>query len=508
MIRLRHVIQTPGESAPASLLAEFDLAQRSIQRALETDRPESLELVAAHLEGERPQSGPWNSFVGLHRDSLSLSGLPETRRLPFLADVVSAFGDDSAYDFGILTNADIALHPLFYSTVSRLIERDPHSKSITRRSVYPGVPIDSVDDLSSAPSTSHPGHDCIIFPSRIASRISLGHILLGAQFSDIPLIWSLRLADERFRIHGDLHLTFHLGDDRGPLRRGSRPFALHNLEASRTIIEGLRRDYGSDRVSKLKHISRISRRENNENLLSSPLDFHQAPPPRRPQFRGLPRLIFIQHSGGSTGNAIDRFILRNNLSAYDMGEKQQDLSGDRSEDLTEAYLDFMRRTTNSMHQNDIFLDTTFDFATALSSMVFEGFDNELIYVITPSSCITHRVLDRLTDEGPDVDSILDEVRHQDETLRSLRRSHPFVNWIDIPEHHLPHISISENVSNPYLLDFRSRRSLSIPKCRRLPDAIIRSFQRLVESERALMGDLLLCSRCSRRVSALTSPDHV
>jgi len=61
----------------------------------------------------------------------------------------------------------------------------------------------------------HPGYDCFVFPMQFVDRMVVGHACIGARHFDSLLLANIdALSTFRGRIFSDLHLTFHLGDDR------------------------------------------------------------------------------------------------------------------------------------------------------------------------------------------------------------------------------------------------------------------------------------------------------
>jgi hypothetical protein len=89
----------------------------------------------------------------------------------------------------------------------------------------------------------HPGHDCFVFRRDLYPQFVLGDLCIGALYVARPLLWNLELfggAETR----RDLHLTFHLGDDRLWLEDDQDEYKEHNrqqfewvaVQIGRTIV--------------------------------------------------------------------------------------------------------------------------------------------------------------------------------------------------------------------------------------------------------------------------------
>ena len=503
-MRIRHVVQTPGESAPVGLLREFEWAQRSIYKALENELdPILIDMVAAHLPGERPVSGPWTSFVELPRDSKSIGTLPGSKRLPFLADVIDAFGEPQTYDFGILTNADIMLHPSFYLAVRSLLQRDPSSTSITRRSVYSDN-IDSLGpDFTYAFSLPHPGHDCIVAHSSIMSKINVRDVILGAQFSDIPLIWSLQLLDDQFRIRGDLSLTFHRGDDRAPLEGPMQPFALHNMQECRALVDQYRSQFPNRTINNLKHVVRLCSPSHERNLFKESPRAQFVPPLRKPQFRGLPRIMFTQVTGNRQKVALKEFLTTNSRLLQHVTE-YRGATHTFTQGL-DAHVQTLAAWSNNLNQSDVLVDVSQQFTSDHAHCILEKFDHEVLYFVNFESCTLALIRERCEHLGESEDEAAQNVIECIEKTRRVRRLTPQVNWVDVSVDDAPHIKLTNSKANAYLLEFRKPYRHGLRSCDRKTSKYDKAFiEQLIDSQLS-SREFTLCQRCRKSIRAFIAP---
>ena len=137
------------------------------------------------------------------------------RRLPLLKDLLDRFYAATDADWLIYSNVDIAAVPYFYSSVAALIENGYDGLVINRRTIA-----DKYSDLSqlelmyAEAGEPHPGHDCFVFHRRSYPQFDLGNVCLGINWVGRVLLWNLCVHAKRFHEFKDLHLTFHLGNDK------------------------------------------------------------------------------------------------------------------------------------------------------------------------------------------------------------------------------------------------------------------------------------------------------
>ncbi len=137
------------------------------------------------------------------------------RKLPLIADILDKLYLSSNAEYFIYTNADIALQPHFYCTVSSLIQEGYDGFVINRRTIS-----NSFNTLTQLPlmmaqtGELHPGHDCFIFRRDLYPEFILEKACIGAVYVGRILIWNLALFSSSFLEFKDLHATFHIGNDK------------------------------------------------------------------------------------------------------------------------------------------------------------------------------------------------------------------------------------------------------------------------------------------------------
>src|SRR5262249_16608039 len=134
---------------------------------------------------------------------------------PLLADILDAAKSKSDAEFIIYTNADIAVVPHFYVTLDRLIATGLDAFMVTRRTLTKDYESPTeLWQMYADVGEEHPGDDCFIFRRDISAQYELGEACIGIKYVARLLAFNLILHAERFEHFKNLHLTFHIGDDR------------------------------------------------------------------------------------------------------------------------------------------------------------------------------------------------------------------------------------------------------------------------------------------------------
>ena len=269
-IRLRHVINTVGEDAPADLRRAQEITLQSIERAVAFSAGRlQVDVVAVTAPQDRPDRG-WLRWAPIIQRTLrDIPGAQSDRPLPFLADVLEGFwldaaptaGNDPGWDIGVYTNVDIAVQPYFYELVLELFRGGNDALSIMRRTVpddrggHNGRNGRSLIELASQVGDSHPGHDCFAFTPAVLRRCAVGDVVLGIPHVGRSLVANLLLNATNFAGRRDLHATFHLGDERPWKSDDNTGARAHNRAAMVRVVEQLRSRFGSEYVDQLQPIA-------------------------------------------------------------------------------------------------------------------------------------------------------------------------------------------------------------------------------------------------------------
>lgn len=213
---VQHVIPVVGASAPSSLRSVQDVTLHSIERALDFSRATmTVDVIAARFPDEETPRREWlRDAPVLTSSSRDVGEFRVPRRLPLLRQVLGAFDGGRACDALVLTNADIGLQPAFYEVVAEILDAGYDAFTINRRSVTDSFRLGGGALVRSSTGIPHPGSDCFVMSPDLLEGADVGDVLLGVRWVGQTLLEDLAARARRFRRFTDLHVTFHLGDER------------------------------------------------------------------------------------------------------------------------------------------------------------------------------------------------------------------------------------------------------------------------------------------------------
>jgi hypothetical protein len=151
----------------------------------------------------------------LTRSVLDLGKFRIERKLPLIADILDTARSTSNAEWIIYTNVDIAVQPHFYMSIDEILRRGIDACMITRRTLKKDYTSPSqLAEMYADEGVDHPGDDCFIFSRAALAKFDLGDACIGIKFVARILAFNLILNAQRFEHFRNLHVTFHIGDDR------------------------------------------------------------------------------------------------------------------------------------------------------------------------------------------------------------------------------------------------------------------------------------------------------
>jgi hypothetical protein len=223
MVELRfvHLINLYAAAPGSAAAFSQDVTLRAVRWAWDLARPKlAIDLCAAVFPDDEPLVPDFISRrIRLSRSILDCTQEHDSRRLPLLADILFGARAFREADFVIFSNIDIAPMPHFYLALAQLGSQGYDAFIVTRRTIH--ASFRSCDDLPlmyAEVGTPHPGSDCFIFKRDLLEKMCLGRVVVGSEFVALALRANLTAHARRMRIFRDLHLTFHLGDERAWLQ--------------------------------------------------------------------------------------------------------------------------------------------------------------------------------------------------------------------------------------------------------------------------------------------------
>lgn len=216
-MRFTHLINPVVAQPPSDLCVAQPITFETMRRARECAASGiSVELVAAVYPEDRDMvPAGFDATKHLDRSVLDLHDFQIPRKLPFLSDLLGSLHDHSAADWLVFTNSDIALMPYFYTTLHSIIREGYDAFVINRRTISTcWTSISQIPMMYADVGEPHVGYDCFVFHRDLFSKFNLGDVCVGAAWVGRTLLANMVAFSSRFREYRNLHLTFHLGDNR------------------------------------------------------------------------------------------------------------------------------------------------------------------------------------------------------------------------------------------------------------------------------------------------------
>ena len=176
----------------------------------------------------------------LDRSVLDVATFQVPRKLPLISDILNRLYTASDAEYFIYTNVDIAVMPNFYATVSSIIDTGVDACVINRRTISTHYThVDELPLMYAEVGTRHPGYDCFIFRRHVLPRFELGMVCIGAPRVGFVLVGNLICFSKRFREFAEVHLTFHIGNERQWRDPRFQDYTDHNTRETTELYQRL-----------------------------------------------------------------------------------------------------------------------------------------------------------------------------------------------------------------------------------------------------------------------------
>ncbi|MCU0285058.1 MAG: hypothetical protein MUF15_01545 [Acidobacteria bacterium] len=254
MLSIAHIINPVNAHNPSDLVIAQPITFETIKAAKEFANDIDVNLYAIQDRYETPihLPGEFINVPGLKRTISSVKKFKQKRKLPLIKDILDALYKYSNAEYMIYTNVDIALQPYFYQAVSRLIQKGYDAFIINRRTI-PGTfkTIAEIPQMLAEIGEKHQGWDCFVFHRSLYSKFKLRKTIIGAGWFGRVMITNMTCFAKQFEILEDLHLTFHIGNEKAWKDPLWDDYTEHNKNECRRILRKLDRKYGPFDRSKL-----------------------------------------------------------------------------------------------------------------------------------------------------------------------------------------------------------------------------------------------------------------
>lgn len=247
MPTIAHIINPVGVDETYALRAAQPLTFETMRAARRFAGPTvEVDFLTAQFPEDRPLvPDGFRPTPDLDRSVLDIRPFRTPRKLPILKDILDRLFAGTSADYLVYTNVDIGLLPFFYRTVLRIIEDGRDAFVLNRRTIpdahrrLADVPL-----MYAAIGDPHPGWDCFIFHHSLYPGFDLGTACIGAPWIGRIMITNLAVLGRSFAVFEDLHVTFHLGDDRGWKEERFADYLDHNRAEGTRILSKFDRERG------------------------------------------------------------------------------------------------------------------------------------------------------------------------------------------------------------------------------------------------------------------------
>jgi len=201
--------------------------------------PEVQFLAAVFSADEAYAMGHFEKTFVLKRSAQDMQKFKIPRNLPLLFDILSGAEDANA-DYVVFTNVDIGLVPHFYYSINSLLGLGYDSLIINRRTLS-GWALDPalINLMAMDQGRVHEGYDCFVFPRHFLNNLVRGNSIVGSAGVMQGLIYNLVALSKRLLLLEDVHLTWHLGDDKSWSEASLSDYIQHNWFEGMHILKRL-----------------------------------------------------------------------------------------------------------------------------------------------------------------------------------------------------------------------------------------------------------------------------
>ena len=239
-MKIAHIIHPVVVSKESDLYQAQPITFQSMQNARHyAEDKVNIELYACKYSDEEtliPGDYDFQYTRDLDRHIALLKKFRTKRKLAILKDILERLYEATDADYLIYTNVDIALVPHFYTSIQYLIDQGYDAFAINRRTVPDNIT--DINLLYTFAGKRHEGVDCFVFKRELYPLIQLNNICIGTAWIDRALMGILICHAQNFAWFRDMHLTFHLGDNKS--WRTYQEYKNHNWHEHVNILDILK----------------------------------------------------------------------------------------------------------------------------------------------------------------------------------------------------------------------------------------------------------------------------
>lgn len=241
MVKFAHIINPVIVKQTSDLFIAQPITFATLKTAQEYAQSQGLEVElysAQYPEDKSFVPSFFQKTEDLQRSVMDIRDFKLKRKLPFIKDILDRLSENTDADYLIYTNVDISVMPHFYWAVAELIKEGYDSLVINRRTISKDFKtIDQIPLMYAEAGLNHPGFDCFIFSRESYRNFKLEQVFIGFPPICYSLLINMLCNSEKFKIFTELHLTFHIGNDKVWEKGNQEEYLIFNTEETDKIFE-------------------------------------------------------------------------------------------------------------------------------------------------------------------------------------------------------------------------------------------------------------------------------
>jgi hypothetical protein len=246
--KIAHIIHPVVVAPPSDLAVAQPVTFETMRMAQEFAGDQvDVKLYAVQYDDEErlPLPAGFVRTRDLTRSVWDMAHFSKRRKLALIKDILDILYESTEADYLVYTNVDIALQPYFYLVAADIIRQGYDAFIINRRTIPDHYrSLEEIPLMFGELGEKHPGWDCFIFARHLYHQFQLGNACIGTDWIGRMMISNMAALAKRFKVFKNLHMTFHIGDERVWENKDFSDYAAHNREECRKTLMGFDRKFG------------------------------------------------------------------------------------------------------------------------------------------------------------------------------------------------------------------------------------------------------------------------
>jgi len=246
-MRIAHIVNPFAAAEASDLAIAQPITFTTMKNAASFGKHEAeVSLWSAQFSEDLPMVPEgFSPTPDLERSILDVRTFHIPRKLPLIKDILDRLYHHSDARCLVYTNVDIALQPYFYGLVARFFQQGYDAFVINRRTI-PGnyKTVAEIPLMLAEVGERHPGWDCFAFERSLYPEFKLGAACIGSGWIGRVMITNMACLAKNFNVFADLHLTFHIGNEKVWRSGAFDDYTEHNKNECCKILLAFEKKYG------------------------------------------------------------------------------------------------------------------------------------------------------------------------------------------------------------------------------------------------------------------------